>query len=52
MFPFQTQQVHAVLQGPGEDPLPHLEETNHAGQAGTHLQGTLHSHAVFGLSPL
>ena len=46
---FQAQQVHAVLQGPREDPIPHPEEADHAGQTRTHLQGTRHPHAVPGL---
>lgn len=43
---FQAQQVHAVLQGPRQDPLPDPQAADDARQAGAHLQGALHPHAV------
>lgn len=48
-FLFQSQQVHAVLQGSGQDPITDPEAPDHAGQAGSHLPGTGHPHAVPGL---
>jgi len=46
IFPFQTQQVHAMLQRPGQDQVPHPETTNHSRKAGTRLQGTGHPDAI------
>ncbi len=42
--------MHAVLQGPGEDPLADPETTDGAWQAGTHLPRAVHPHAVPRLS--
>ena len=43
---FQTQQVHAVLQGLGQDPRSYTETPEHAGQTGPQLPGVVHSDAV------
>ena len=38
--------MHGVLQGFGQDPIPHLKKTSYARKIGTHLPGTFHSNAV------
>ena len=38
--------MHAVLQGPRQDPLPDPQAADDARQVGPHLQGALHPHAV------
>ena len=38
--------MHAVLQGPRQDSLPDPQAADDARQAGAHLQGALHPHAV------
>ena len=38
--------MHDLLQGPGEDPLPDPEASDDAGQAGAHVPGAGHPHAI------
>ena len=46
VYLFQAQQVHAGLQGPRKDSRPDPQAADDARQAGAHLQGALHPHAV------
>ena len=38
--------MHGVLQGFGQDSIPHLKKTSYARKIGTYLPGTFHSDAV------
>ena len=38
--------MHAVLQGPGENPFPYSETPEPPGQTGPHFQGAVHFDAI------
>ncbi len=38
--------MHGVLQGFGQDSIPHFKKTSYARKIGTYLPGTFHSDAV------
>ena len=38
--------MHAVLQGPGENPIADFETSDDAGQDGPHLPRALHFNAI------
>ena len=38
--------MHGVLQGFGQNSIPHLKKTSYARQIGTYLPGTFHFNAV------
>ena len=49
LFLLQTQQVHAVLQGLGEDSFLDFEASNNSRKIGTRFQGTVNPDAIPGL---